>query len=410
MHCIQIRNIYPKLRSKLQTTTQLTDKSKKTTTPPTTMSMKQLESSMSRVSLHEKKPPPRIIKIALHPQTKSEQNEERAAKTATAGRISTQPPQTSLHRPNPTVRTPARPVQRSSSSSDPPSPLSGITGFRNYSLDDFEIGRGLGKGKFGKVYLVKDKKTGFVSALKCMEKKELIDYKVEKQFRREVEIQSNLRHPNVLRLFGHFHDKDRVYLILEYVVHGELFKLLRQQNRFSESTASSYIFQMSEALIYLHSKNIIHRDIKPENILLHFNDNIKISDFGWSVHAPSNRRTTMCGTLDYLPPEMVQSRHYNNSVDVWSLGILMYEFLCGAPPFEESGAQATYQRIAKVDLRIPPYVSAEAADLIKRMLTFDPAKRFKLKDMHKHPWMVRHRPTWKYKPPATEPQPHSRRP
>ncbi|AOW06383.1 spindle assembly checkpoint kinase [Yarrowia lipolytica] len=364
------------------------------------MSMKQLETSMSSVSLQEKKPT--RIKIALHPQSKSEQNETDRASKIPTGRISTTQPQT-YYRPTNLTKTPASQVSRRSSyTTDPPSPLTGITGFRNYSLDDFEIGKALGKGKFGKVYLVKDKKTGFVSALKCMEKKELVEGNVEKQFRREVEIQSNLRHTNVLRLFGHFHDKDRVYLILEYVVHGELYKLLRNQKRFTESTASSYIYQMSEALLYLHGKNIIHRDIKPENILLHFNDTIKISDFGWSVHAPSNRRSTLCGTMDYLPPEIVQSRPYDKNVDVWSLGILMYEFLCGAPPFEEpGGAQATYRRIVKLDLRIPPYVSADAADLIKRMLTLDPAKRFKLKDMHKHPWIVRLRPTWKYKVPKT---------
>jgi aurora kinase len=130
---------------------------------------------------------------------------------------------------------------------------------------------------------------------------------------------------------------------------------------------------MSNALSYLHKKHVIHRDIKPENILISVGGEIKISDFGWSVHAPSTRRTTLCGTLDYLPPEMVEGRDHNEKVDLWSLGVLAYEFLVGSPPFEElSGYGATYKRIARVDLKIPESVSAEARDLIMRV--WDPKR------------------------------------
>ena len=128
---------------------------------------------------------------------------------------------------------------------------------------------------------------------------------------------------------------------------------------------------MSNALSYLHKKHVIHRDIKPENILISISGEIKISDFGWSVHAPSTRRTTLCGTLDYLPPEMVEGRDHNEKVDLWSLGVLAYEFLVGSPPFEElSGYGATYKRIARVDLKIPEFVSPEARDLISRVHSF----------------------------------------
>merc|ERR1712130_263846 len=162
---------------------------------------------------------------------------------------------------------------------------------RPWSLPDFEIGRPLGN-------------QGYVVALKCVYKKELMENKVDLQLRREIEIQMNLRPPNVLRMYGYFHDHGRIFMMLEFAGRGELFKILSKlpERRFDESTAAKYIAQIADALQYLHSKHIIHRDIKPENLLVGIRGEVKIADFGWSVHAPGNRRATLCGTLDYLPP------------------------------------------------------------------------------------------------------------
>lgn len=254
----------------------------------------------------------------------------------------------------------------------------------------FEIGKPLGKGKFGRVYLAKDKVTGFVCALKVLHKKELQAAKVEKQLRREIEIQSNLRHPNILRLFGHFHDSSRVFLILEFAGQGELYKILRKAGKFDEATAARYIAQMASALGYLHKKHVIHRDIKPENILVGIQGEIKLSDFGWSVHAPTNRRATMCGTLDYLPPEMLDgTAAYNEKVDLWSLGVLMYEFLVGSAPFEDEPVK-TQKRIVKGDMTVPPWISREGEDLIMRLLQTNPDRRIPLAEVEIHPWVVRH--------------------
>lgn len=234
----------------------------------------------------------------------------------------------------------------------------------------FEIGKPLGKGKFGRVYLAREREQGFICALKVLYKSELQQGRVEKQLRREVEIQSNLRHPNILKLYGHFHDTKRVFLVLEFAGQGELYKHLRKANRFPEWKAAQYIAQMASALRYLHRKHVIHRDIKPENILVGIHGEIKISDFGWSVHAPGNRRTTYCGTLDYLPPEMIKPRSpgksYDEKVDLWSLGVLAYEFLVGEAPFEDTPIMTT-NRIARGDVKVPPFVSTEATDLIKRV-------------------------------------------
>ena len=233
----------------------------------------------------------------------------------------------------------------------------------------FEIGKPLGKGKFGRVYLARERTTGFVCALKVLHKNELTQGKVEKQVRREIEIQSNLRHPNILRLYGHFHDSKRIFLILEYAGRGELYKHLRKEVRFPEWKAAQYISQMAAALKYLHKKHVIHRDIKPENILVGVHGEIKISDFGWSVHAPNNRRNTLCGTLDYLPPEMIKGgldNYYSAAVDLWSLGVLTYEFLCGEAPFEDTPVQ-THRRIARCEMTVPHFVSKEARDLIQRV-------------------------------------------
>lgn len=234
----------------------------------------------------------------------------------------------------------------------------------------FEVGRPLGKGKFGRVYLARERSSNFVCALKVLHKDELTKGKVEKQLRREIEIQANLRHPNILRIYGFFHDSKRIFLVLEYAGQGELYKHLRKVHNFDEERAARYIAQMAAALRHLHRKHVMHRDIKPENILVGIHNEIKISDFGWSVHAPTNRRATMCGTLDYLPPEMIkpagQETAYTEKIDLWSLGVLTYEFLVGDAPFEDSPVM-TQRRIARGEMTVPDTVSKGAKDLIMKV-------------------------------------------
>lgn len=144
---------------------------------------------------------------------------------------------------------------------------------------------------------------------------------------------------------------------------------------------------MANALIYLHSKHIIHRDIKPEN-LLNSLGTIKIADFGWSIHAPNSRRKTLCGTLDYLPPEMVERKDHDSAVDIWCLGVLCYEFCTGFPPFQSSSHKETYKRIQTIELKFPHYLTNEVQDFIRKLLVHDPTKRLDLVSVLVHPWIV----------------------
>ena len=262
---------------------------------------------------------------------------------------------------------------------------------KQWSLNDFEIGKPLGRGKFGAVYLARERQSKYIVAIKVLHKSQLLKAGVEHQLRREIEIQSHLRHRNILRMYGYFYDSKRIYLILEYSPGGELYKRLTQKGHFSEKTSARYISDLATALDFCHSKHVIHRDIKPENLLVGAHGEMKIADFGWSVHAPTSRRNTLCGTLDYLPPEMVEGRDHDKNVDVWSLGVLLYEFLYGCSPFEAEGHSATYRRISRVDLQFPPRpnVSEDAKDLIRKFLVKEPHLRINLKDVPNHPWVVR---------------------
>ncbi|XP_041946355.1 aurora kinase A [Alosa sapidissima] len=257
-----------------------------------------------------------------------------------------------------------------------------------WSLDNFEIGRALGKGKFGNVYLARERQSMFILALKVLFKKQLEKAGVEHQLRREVEIQSHLRHPNILRLYGYFHDASRVYLILEFAPKGQLYTELQCCGTFNDQRSATYIMELADALHYCHSKNVIHRDIKPENLLLGPNGELKIADFGWSVHTPSSRRSTLCGTLDYLPPEMIEGRTHDEKVDLWSLGVLCYEFLVGKPPFETKTHEETYRKISRVDFSFPQHVSAGGRDLISRLLKHNPMHRLPTQGVMGHPWIA----------------------
>lgn len=259
-----------------------------------------------------------------------------------------------------------------------------------WSLADFDIGKPLGRGKFGNVYLGREKRTQAVIALKVIFKRQVEKHDVLKQLKEEVEIQARLKHPRVLRLYGYFHDEKRVYLVTELAPNGELFKLLQKEKQFDEPQVARWVSQIADALAFLHRHHVIHRDIKPENILLDADNDAKVADFGWST-VTAHKRSTFCGTLDYLAPEML-GESYDHRVDIWSLGVLMFELLVGKAPFDAPETEQTQLRIRSDEVVFPEggSVSAEARELLLALLQKNPDRRLSLQAVLDHPWIKRH--------------------
>ncbi|KAG0438826.1 putative spindle assembly checkpoint kinase like protein [Dictyocoela muelleri] len=261
---------------------------------------------------------------------------------------------------------------------------------KNWTIDDFEIGRPLGRGNFGRVFLAREKKHGYIVALKIIKKSSVRDQSQARLIRREIEIHTHLVSEYILRMFGYFHDSENLYLILEYAGGGELFLDLQNCQRYSESKTAKYIYQVLKALETMHQMNVIHRDIKPENILIGCDGNLKIADFGYAVCDRDRKRYTFCGTPEYLAPEIVNKEKHNQKVDIWCVGILCFEFLTGSSPFEKRGhsQREILKSINTGYYNIPVYVSNTARDFIESILVPDVNKRPEIKDLLKHPFIV----------------------
>ncbi|CAH8486492.1 unnamed protein product [Dicrocoelium dendriticum] len=259
---------------------------------------------------------------------------------------------------------------------------------RKWSLSDLDIGKKLGEGCFGSVYLAREKRSRFVVALKMLVRSEMTSYERMQQLQREIEIQSHLKHPGIVRLYSYFYDKKRIYLLLEYAPKGVLSAELVRFHHFQNPRASTYVYQLSSAIQYLHQNDVIHRDIKPENILLGPRGEVKIADFGSAVHRPASRRTAPFGSLDYLAPEVIDPESsYEHTVDTWSLGILTFEMLTGQVPFVGETPQVIADRIRFAELSLPSSIHPDAATLIASMLHKDPNSRIPLLDVPAHSWV-----------------------
>jgi serine/threonine protein kinase len=192
----------------------------------------------------------------------------------------------------------------------------------------------LGSGAFGEVYLIKNKKDGRLFAMKELEKEKIMNVGIKPDLiYREINCHLKLLHPNIVRLYSYHEDKKGFYLIMEYVEKGSLFQLVQKKGAIKERHAFNYFIQIASACYFLHKNNMIHRDIKPENCLIDREGNVKLCDFGWTIDSSNGTRETFCGTYEYMAPEVVQEQPYNNLIDSWSLGVLLYELIHSYSPF-----------------------------------------------------------------------------
>lgn len=262
-----------------------------------------------------------------------------------------------------------------------------------YSLQDFEFLRTLGTGSFGRVHLVQSRHNQRFYAVKVLKKVQVVKMKQVEHTNDERRMLGEVKHPFLITLWGTFQDAKNLYMVMDFVEGGELFSLLRKSGRFPNPVAKFYAAEVTLALEYLHSRNIIYRDLKPENLLLDRHGHLKITDFGFAKRVP-DKTWTLCGTPDYLAPEVVSNKGYNKSVDWWSLGILIYEMLCGYTPFWDGGSpMKIYENILKGKVKYPPHINAEAQDLLERLITHDLTKRLGnlyggSQDVKNHPWFA----------------------
>jgi len=250
----------------------------------------------------------------------------------------------------------------------------------------------LGRGAFGYVTLVEDENTKTIYALKAIRKTLIVEHNQENIILREKFIMKQLRHKRLVNCFRTYRDECRVFFLLDACLGGELFTILRKKRYFSERTGRFYAGCVIQGFEFMHSKDIIYRDLKPENLVLELSGYLKITDFGFAKHV-SDKTFTLCGTPDYLAPEIVTGQGHGKGVDWWTLGVLIYEMLASVSPFYASDPLMMYRNIVRGKYKTPKYFSDEVADMVKALLCRRATKRLGViaggaSTIRKHPWFV----------------------
>ena len=243
-------------------------------------------------------------------------------------------------------------------------------------LTKFELSKTVGMGSFGRVRLYRHKRTGKVYVMKILKKCDIIKQKQVDHLYSEFKILSIMNHPFIVELKGvYLKDPKYLYLILEYVPGGELFSLLRSNLTFPIQQARFYVAHIVTIFEYLHEKQIIYRDLKPENILIAKTGYLKLTDFGFAKRI-NGKTYTLCGTPEYLAPEIILNKGHGMPVDWWTMGILLYEMLVGIDPFSDDDPMMIYQKVIKGKIRFPKEMNKDAKSLIKHLLVADTTKRY----------------------------------
>ena len=255
----------------------------------------------------------------------------------------------------------------------------------------------IGEGRFSKVYLYKHKNNDSLFALKKISIQKIIESGNDVNIiKREIDIHSRIEHENIVQFYSVKQELNEVNILLEYCRDGSIYELI-SKNGFDEEKTYSYFSQVVNAVYFLHKNNLVHRDIKPENILVNLGK-IKLCDFGWCCETNLNNRKTFCGTFEYMAPEIINELPYGKPVDIWALGILLYEFYFGISPFtsskqNEEQTQEIINNILMKKLNFPSRKSIpyDMKDLIMNMLEMDIQKRYTIEQVTAHPWFRRWR-------------------
>lgn len=261
----------------------------------------------------------------------------------------------------------------------------------NLTLNDFLLLSVIGKGSYAKVLLVKKKDTGEVLALKVLKKEVVEKRKQEEHVKTERNVLVDIIHPFVVRLYYAFQNDRKLFFALEYCPGGELFNLLQKRKFFSEDQARFYAVQVLLALEHVHSKDVVYRDLKPENVLIDEKGYLRITDFGLSkkdVKGPKDA-FSVCGTPEYLAPEVILKKGHGKSVDWWTFGCFVYEMLTGLPPFYTNTREELFDKIKFGTPRFPSKMSASAKDLLTGLFNKDPELRLGsngAKSIRNHAW------------------------
>jgi hypothetical protein len=245
----------------------------------------------------------------------------------------------------------------------------------NIKLEDLEVRNTLGCGAFGRVRLARLPKTDQFFALKCQAKRSIVESGLQEHVLNEMRVMRKINHPYIAKLYLALQDKQYIYFVLELLQGGELFTHLRNRGKLTEQTARFYAATVVYAFSTLHAKKIAYRDLKPENLVMDSQGYVKLVDFGLAKQLLSGKTWTLCGTPDYLAPEIILNEGHDLAVDYWALGVLIFEMVVGAPPFYAEDPMEVYEKILSGNPSMPTFFTRNLSDLIKKLLRSQQGKR-----------------------------------
>ncbi|XP_076958272.1 CBL-interacting protein kinase 2-like [Bidens hawaiensis] len=260
----------------------------------------------------------------------------------------------------------------------------------NVLMQKYEFGKMFGQGNFAKVYHARNLESGQNIAVKVIDKEKVLKVGLIDQTKREISVMRMVRHPNIIQLYEVMATKNKIYFAMEYAKGGELFDKV-VKGRLKEDIARKYFQQLILAVDFCHSRRVYHRDIKPENLLLDEYGNLKVTDFGLSVHQSCTHLDgllhTTCGTPAYVAPEVISRRGYDGAKsDIWSCGVVLFVLLTGQLPFNDSNIMQLYKKISRAEYKCTSSLPPDVRKLLKRILDPNPITRISMKKIMENSW------------------------